>query len=349
MNAGRLSLIVLSAAWPLCLQTRAEAQSQLAARMILVNTPPSPVKPAAVPPPGPAAPPPPAPRPAAAPPVGPTCNRTPRQLSAGIPQNCLRQITPTNYTTEACPPATALQLAKYERLEAERWLEYYPLCQTELQAAITAADAQVHVAAGQNQGAAANQRLADLKRDLQDAQSDEHKAYDIIQDETSIELDTSLWRNEALGRWILLEGTGETRQLGVELHYSVRNHDPIGFKAGIDTGFEKLYYPTAGDHFALPIMMTLGFGWTHTSFQMAGGGAFVNFDSTARHDAVLTGQIAFGFEYSWVTTPEAGGLLDGRFVIQPWVPFGGGHTAILFGFDIGGGFGWHKGTVGTSN
>jgi hypothetical protein len=154
-----------------------------------------------------------------------------------------------------------------DRKEAERWLAYYPQCESYLNAKIAQLQEQIVNAATEGElGAAAADggtapqdagtpdggtaptptrgqiaacKLRQYKHALVKAQIDRHTAYDVIHDELHAELDYATWLQQFVVGGTILGGAGGARDLGIDLRFDTRPHYPAGFRFSLSLGAHK--------------------------------------------------------------------------------------------------------------
>jgi hypothetical protein len=238
-----------------------------------------------------------------------------------------------------------------ERIEAQRWLAYYPVCESYLNAHISDYDAEVHAAAAAGKDASdAATNLGRYKLALWSAQIDRHEAYDVIHDQLHDELDSRLWNQQLILAGSLLGGAGGAGLAELDLRWEFRLHDwaakrygePVGFKYALSLGVAGGKNLTSEDvgilnlredvvRLSVPGFATLSWAWVKSFIFASVGGAWVKHASPS-----LLGQVGVGFLQNWL---EGGFVSDVRFVVEGWKPWTDGPFSMLFGFQLGLGVG----------
>lgn len=258
------------------------------------------------------------------------------------------------------PPSRA------DREEAQRWLGFYPLCETYLNAKMSQLDDEIHAQAAQptpaapgapTQSATASAKLCGYRKALDEAQIDRHVAYDIIHDELHEELDYATWRDQVILGATFLGGAGGARDLGLDLHWDSRTANPAGFRYSVSLGahgvrnvylspspaqpaFNDLPLPRDPTlRLSVPLMGTLSWSWIQSSIFVSGGASW----TPSANAWAIVGQVGIGFLESWLRNRPgngAGAVAEARFLAQTFIPIDhAGPTSVLFGIELGLGVG----------
>jgi len=251
-----------------------------------------------------------------------------------------------------------------DREEAERWLVFDPMCESYLTQTITDLQDQIAKAAAATTPVDVRVAACELDRyktELLEAQIDRHLAYDIIQDALHDEQDSKLWPEQITLGGFLLGGAGDARDRGLDIRWDTRTFFPAaGFRSGVSIGLHAtsgLVYERAPspsklpafeplprdltERMTVPVLAGLSWSWIHSSIYFALGGSWT---PSADYPWALVGQVGIGFLENWVhhqPGDNVGPTSEVRFVVQPVVPLPNtrGPTSVLFGVELGAGFG----------
>jgi|HubBroStandDraft_6_1064221.scaffolds.fasta_scaffold74416_3 hypothetical protein len=256
--------------------------------------------------------------------------------------------------------------SRKNRVEAQRWLQFDPVCETYLSGQISEFDQQIHALAGApapaggtpNPAKVASQDLDQCQQLLAEARIDQHTAYDVIQDELREELAYSTWRNQILLGATFLGGAGDARDIGLDLHWDTRAATSPGFRYSLFVGLHRVrsvYQGTASPpstlndlppgrdptlRLSVPVMGGLSWAWIQSSIFISGGASW----TSSNQGWAIVGQVGVGFLQSWLRNRPgkgAGPVTEARFVVQPFIPIGpGGPVSVMFGIELGAGVGF---------